>query len=288
MTARVFGISVFRAKCRQRVTPFNLGMGFLAAILIATDILLANAVQLRGLNSLVDICPGILFLAVCLAYCVFRSLPKLIEICELAIWAALLFNMLSVLTQIAGRSPRPLVDAGLAAADAHAHFATASVTRLIAHFPLLRILSPLSYIALYPMVIAVLILPPLFGRSMASRRFVLAVVFAAVVQAGVFALWPAAGPWTTEAILPSQDQAKVTDYLMRLKAPGAVTLDRDDSAIVAFPSFHTLLATLAAYALASIRRLRVGSWLLAAMIIISTIKQAGTTAQMWLQDSVWR
>ena len=94
---------------------------------------------------------------------------------------------------------------------------------------------------------------------------------AAIFTAVLFALWPAAGPWITENIAPSREQVNITAYLLRLKSSVPLAVDLKDAAIVSFPSFHVALAILAAVALGAFRRLRLGLWILTALICISTI-----------------
>jgi membrane-associated phospholipid phosphatase len=260
-----------RLEWRRFDTPFNRLMCLFMAIVIPVEVLLAMAVHLRGVGELLDIWPAMILLFVCLGYCVLRPLPRLLVGCELAIWAVPLTEVLSLLIQVSGRSPRPLVDSNLNAIDARMHFSTAFVVHLAARAPLAQLGLTVSYSLVQVLVIAAILAPPFFGHPGASRRFVLGIVFAAVVTAGLTALWPAIGPWTTEGLVPTKQQAAVAAYLMRLKSSSPVDLDMIDAGIVSFPSFHVVLAILSATALASIRRLRGWVWALAGLICISTI-----------------
>jgi membrane-associated phospholipid phosphatase len=75
----------------------------------------------------------------------------------------------------------------------------------------------------------------------------------------------------TQDFAPSRFQAQVLPYLANLKSSGPVELGAESAAIVAFPSFHVALALISAFSLGALRRLRVGAWILAALICISTI-----------------
>jgi hypothetical protein len=256
---------------KRHATPFNRTMGLALVILLAAELLVAKAVGLGSLWRLLSIWPGLVLLVGVLLYCVLRPLPRLIESCELAIWAGLLTNILALLIQIAGRSPRPLVDHWLANIDARMHFSTSLIVHHFAKLPLLQICSSNVYALLPVLIVGAILLPPFFGHPAALRRFLLSVVLAAILTAASSALWPAAGPWTTECLTPTKDQAAVTAYLMRLKSAAPVDLDMQDAGIVSLPSFHVVLAVLSALALSSILRLRGWAWSLVGLICISTV-----------------
>jgi membrane-associated phospholipid phosphatase len=93
---------------------------------------------------------------------------------------------------------------------------------------------------------------------------------AAVMTAALFALWPAAGPWTVEGFAPKKDQAVVVDSLALLKSgkplPEGVT-----SAVVAFPSFHVVLAVLSVIAMWNVRWARWFVFTIGMLVCVSTI-----------------
>lgn len=259
---------------------FNLLMGAILVVVLPADLVLARVVHFNGAGQSLQVWTTALFLGAILWYCRWRPLPRLVDACELAIWAVLYFDALSVLIQIAGRSPRPLIDAQLTAMDARMHFATVTVVHLAAHWRVVKDVFVIAY-ALEPLLLlTALVYLPFMGHADASRRYVLGIVVAAVMTAGAFALWPAAGPWMTEGYRPTHSQTLATSYLHLLKTQTPVALDMQDAGIVAFPSFHTLLALLSAIALSSMRRLRVAAWVMAGLIMISTL----TTGWHYLTD----
>lgn len=259
---------------------FHLTMGVVLIALMGTNFVLARAVHFVGSGQLLNVWLGAAFLGALLWYCRRRPLPRLIESCELAIWAILYFQALAVTMQIAGRSPRPLVDAQLTALDRAMHFSTLAFARAVEHWPVLHIGLAVIYILVGPMLIAGVLVPPVMGKGDASRRLVAGVVVAAILTAIAFALWPAAGPWTTEGFHANREQHAVTQYLALLKSPATLDLSKGDAGIVAFPSFHVLLAMMSALALASVRRLRAIAWTLAILVAISTL----TTGWHYLTD----
>lgn len=267
-------------KASASTRRFHLTLGVFLAVLMAANFVLARAVHFYGSGQLLNVWLGAAFLGALLWYCRWRPLPRLIESCELAIWAILYFQALAVTMQIAGRSPRPLVDAQLTELDQALHFSTVALARGVAHWPVLHIGLAVIYALVGPMLIAAVLVPPAMGRGDASRRCVAGVVVAAIVTAIAFALWPAAGPWTTEGFRANREQQEVTQYLALLKSPAAVDLNKGDAGIVAFPSFHVLLAMMSALALGAVRRLRAIAWTLAILVAVSTL----TTGWHYLTD----
>ncbi len=235
------------------------------------EIVLGKIVHLSGMAQVLDVWPGFLIMTAGLCYCRWRPLPKLIDSSELSIWAVLLTGLLARLIQIAGRSSRPLKDHALAAIDGRLHFRTAFIVHLFAQLPTLGVALSIAYDLLPLLVIAAILLPPFCGHVNASRRCVLSIVLAAIFTAVLFALWPAAGPWTAQSFTPTKDQAAVTAYLILLKSPALVVADMNNGGIVSFPSFHVVLAILSAFALSSIRSLRAPVWILAVLICISAV-----------------
>src|ERR1039457_1327940 len=99
-----------RSAWSKYAKPFQRMMGITLAVLITGEVILARAVHLGGLSQFLSAWPGLLLLIGALCYCMWRSFPKLIYTFLLAIWAVLITNTLSLLIQIAGRSPCPRID----------------------------------------------------------------------------------------------------------------------------------------------------------------------------------
>src|ERR1700722_305544 len=87
--------SAIAERKRQRVTvPFNRLMTLTMAVLIPLVIILAKVAHLIGLVQLLATWPSILVLVAALCYCHWRKLSKLIEPCELVLWALALVGTL--------------------------------------------------------------------------------------------------------------------------------------------------------------------------------------------------
>ena len=261
---------------------FNLMMAAFALLLTAFDLVVARLAHVGTKDYFFGAFYSLALLAGARWYCRWRGLARLVDASELGIWAVVFTNVLSVVIQLAGRSPRPLVDGELAHLDVRMHFATAAAVAIAGRLPALRIPLALAYALTGPLILVAVLLPALLGCAHASRRYVLGIVLAAILTAAAFSIWPAAGPWTSEGYPPAREQAAVTAYLLQLKSTKPVELDMEDAGIVAFPSFHVLLAILTAAALSAIRWLRAPAWALSVLVGISTI----TTGWHYLVDVI--
>ena len=257
-------------------SQFNRLMAAIVIPLLAVDLVLERLVhlnageELRTLASLSVGSPGLWVLIAACWYCRWRGMTKLGDISQLFAWALLVVPAISFLIPVAGRSPYPLVDTALARIDAGMHFQTVAVVHGISHLPALRHALAIAYAMLAPLILASLLVPTLCGRTVDSRRYVLAVLIAAAVTAALFAFWPAAGPWTVEGFAPTKSQAAVVDSLALLKSGQSLPAG-EKSAVVAFPSFHVILAVLSLIAIWNVRWARWFVLILCIMICVSTI-----------------
>jgi membrane-associated phospholipid phosphatase len=255
---------------------FNRLMAVTVIPLLVVDIVLERLVHLDALEELRVLAhlsvgsPGLWVLAAAYCYCRWRGMTKLEDISQLFAWSLLVIPAISFLIPVAGRSPYPLVDTALARIDADIHFQTVAVVHWVSHHPVLRRTLAIAYLTLPPLILASLLVPPLCGRAVDSRRYVLAVLIAAVMTAALFAFWPAAGPWTMEGFAPTKSQAAIVDSLALLKS-GQPLPEGAKSAVVAFPSFHIILAVLSLIALWNVRWARWFVFSLCILICVSTI-----------------
>ena len=144
------------------------------------------------------------------------------------------------------------------------------VVRWLHDFPRLCTVSQVAYASLWPLAITALFLPTLCGHARDVRHFLVATCISIVLTLGLFALWPAIGPWTIEAFSPGKDARHRLDPICWLQ--DAHGLHRPEiGGIVAFPSFHTILAILSARALWRIGKLRAFCTALCVAICLSTV-----------------
>lgn len=258
---------------------FNRVMGLAVGSLLAIDLIFSAFLRLGALqeakvvavNSLAS--PGMWLLVGVCYYCRWRGggLMRMGDISQLAAWSLLVVPTITFLIPVAARSPYPLVDVGLRNIDALMHFQTVTFVRLIAGFPRVQHVLNIAYNLLLELIIGALLIPAISGKIADSRRFVLAVLVAAVFTSILFALWPAAGPWTVEGFAPTKDQATVVRSLEFLKSGQPPPDDVKDSPVVAFPSFHVVLAVLALIALWRVPWARWLGLMISVLICASTI-----------------
>lgn len=266
---------------------FNFLMAATVIPLLAIDIVLERLVHLnagedlRVLAHLSVGSPGLWILIAAYCYCRWRGMAKLEHVSQLLAWALLVVPAISFLIPVAGRSPYPLVDGALARIDASMHFHTVTIVHLVSHLPRLRLALAIAYALLPPLILASLLVPTLCGRVLDSRRYVLAVILAAVMTAALFALWPAAGPWTVEGFAPTKDQAVVVDSLSLLKS-GKPLPAEVRAGVVAFPSFHVVLAVLSVVSLWKVRWAR---WLVFTVGLLACVSTV-TTGWHYLIDVI--
>ena len=276
-SARAAVIRGFSTKTES--SRFNRIMAVLVGSLLAFDIVLAGFLHLNALQESKAVLelffgsPGMLILIAACWYCRWRGggLNRLGDVSQLAAWALLVIPAISFLIPVAGRSPFPLVDGGLANIDAAIHFHTVTYVHLVAGLPRLRHGLAIAYNLLPPIIVAALVIPPLCGKAVRSRRYAAAVLFAAVVTSALFALWPAAGPWTVEGFAPSKDQSVVVESLAFFKSGQPMPDRLKDSGVVAFPSFHVVLAVLSVVAVWRIRWVKWFAFAVGLLICVSTI-----------------
>ncbi len=252
-------------------------MGAIVVLLLAADLLLARVACYCGVTK------SIISMLFVLAIVAIGALPFIVicwewhrkwfrtslDLSSTAVWVLAVWILTGPLEQIAARSPAPLVDATLAQIDSQM-IQTVMVVRWLHDFPRLCTVSQVAYASLWPLAITALFLPTLCGHARDVRHFLVATCISIVLTLGLFALWPAIGPWTIEAFRPGKMQAPIGSYLLALKTH-AVPNGPEIKGIVAFPSFHTILAILSARALWRIGKLRAFCTALCVAICLSTV-----------------
>jgi membrane-associated phospholipid phosphatase len=116
-----------------------------------------------------------------------------------------------------------------------------------------------------------------------AEEYVVAGVVSALIALPLFAVFQATGPWVYYGYKPFIDQANYMETLSKLKATGPFVPDINYSdGLICFPSFHTVLAILAARVLWSVPYIKLPAATLALLIVISTV----TTGSHYVVDVV--
>jgi membrane-associated phospholipid phosphatase len=197
---------------------------------------------------------------------------------------AFVFGYLHIVPMfIAARLPAPLSDALLARLDAAMGVEVPSVLRVMEAYPGVGRFLHFCYDTLLFLVTLAIMVPPMCGKMRAAKEFALGGVLAALICLPLFAAFQAEGPWVYHGYTPATDQDNYMRVFAAVKSREWYVLDLSYSdGLICFPSFHTILAVLAAAALWTISYVRWPAALLAALIVISTV----TTGTHYVTDVV--
>jgi hypothetical protein len=210
-----------------------------------------------------------------------RRLEKPVNLILMTFWAVFFSNLLLLPMYVAARQRPELCDALLARADAALGVEVPDVLRLVDRFPAVAGALAFVYGTLIFLMTMAVMLPPLFGRMDKAKEYALACLAAAAISMPIFAAFQALGPWSYYGYAPSPHQAESMRTFLALKTDGPIELDLSDlNGLICFPSFHTILAVLAAAALWPFPYLRWFAAVLAGLIVVSTV----TTGWHYLAD----
>jgi hypothetical protein len=206
---------------------------------------------------------------------------RLADVIRMVMWGTLFSNIYTVPMYLLAARAVPLRDAGLAALDRALGLEVPAVLAWAARHPVARGLLDAAYASLMPYSLLALMLPPMAGQARRSREFLVAIVVACALTLGIFAWLQAIGPWAHYHLPASAAQRACARAIAALKSGGPVALDLTSPApLIAFPSWHAILALLCTAALA---RLRYVGWLApvwGGAIVVSTV----TTGWHYLVD----
>jgi hypothetical protein len=212
-----------------------------------------------------------------------RRLPKAVNLIMMATWAYVFGYLYIVPMFVAARLPAPMSDALLARCDAALGVEVPAVLSLTAAYPPVGAVLRFLYGTLLFLITLAIMVPPMCNRMRAAKEFAIGGVIAAVICLPLFAVFQAVGPWVVHGYAPAPDQAFYAQTLAAVKAQDWYTVDLSYSeGLISFPSFHALLAVLAAAALWPIRYVRWPAVLCAALIVVATV----TTGWHYVVDVV--
>jgi membrane-associated phospholipid phosphatase len=261
---------------------FHLFLGVLVALTVVFSIYEMRAVRLVVPPAQVLNRVGLPLIPLGLVFFYrWRRVEKLKNLFVVAFWATTLGCLYGLPVYIAARQNVALRDGLLADLDRRLGLEVPDVLGAMDHYPTLRSAVDICYDSLVPLMILALVLPVLCDKLAAVKEFLIANVVSAVISLPLFAAFPAVGPWHYYGYAPNAEQARTTTILLALKSDEWFALDRANLAgIIAFPSYHTILAILTAIALWRIPYVRWFAAVLAFLIIVSTV----TTGWHYLVD----
>lgn len=168
---------------------------------------------------------------------------------------------------------RPLMDRQLAAFDKLCGVSVPAICAWAGAHPLIEWVLNFAYDTLLVQTALVLIVLGLSNDRAALEEFIASFMLSALVSLGLFALFPADGPFVTYGLPPSLDQAQFLDHFRTLR-DGTRTLAtyRGAEGLITFPSYHAAWAVLITWSLRRCRRPLFAAVLgLNLLVIVSTM-----------------
>jgi membrane-associated phospholipid phosphatase len=212
-----------------------------------------------------------------------RRMPRAVNAITLLIWSNVFFRLTTALGFIAVRRQLPLGDDLLAKADAALGMSLPAVMQAMKSWPTVAQFLYLCYGQLMPLILLATVVPPLCGKMKAAKEYSVGALAAFLICLPVFATFEAIGPWVYYGYPPMTDQELYMQTFAAIRSHDWYSIDLSYSnGLITFPSFHTLLAILAATALWPISYVRWPAAILAVLIVISTV----TTGTHYVTDVI--
>jgi hypothetical protein len=201
---------------------------------------------------------GWTWFAAAVAFCVlvsfvYRKLRSAPPIARLASYAVLWIVFTAVgciFTYLAASASRPLVDGYLNSFDHYLGFDWIGWSSAVHRYMLLSVVLRAAYDSLGPQIVVSIIILSFGPGPDRNAELLLGAILSLTLTAAISAVWPALGPWTpfNDQYASSDDLLNARDVLtMRAGGSPSFALARLRG-IVTFPSYHTVLAILFAYA----------------------------------------
>jgi membrane-associated phospholipid phosphatase len=175
----------------------------------------------------------------------------------------------------------PLVDPELTRFDAALGYHVSAVVGWVRAHPTANISFTAAYVTLMPQTLLAIIVLGLFGDGIALRKFILRFMACALITAGLFLWFPAAGPFTIQGYQPTSAQTHYLTHFRAMRDGATLTLRwKEVEGLITFPSFHATWAVLLALAYWKRRLLFPLFAALNAIVVVSTL----TTGWHYLID----
>jgi membrane-associated phospholipid phosphatase len=201
-----------------------------------------------------------------------RQADRFVAALMIVFWMGLVSDLHVYPMFLAGRQSVVYHDELLVKADRMLGLEVTDVLAWIEAYPEIKQQLDAIYYTLVFLMTAALLSTTLLGRLRAAQEYVIAMVCAVALTFPLFAVFQAQGPFTYYGYPPSPAQADYLRTLAALKSQETFTMDlRYASGLITFPSFHTILALLAARALWSIPYVRWFGLAWAGLIVLSTV-----------------
>lgn len=216
-------------------------------------------------------------------YCVKRPNPAIAALAESVAFLFVVMPLLTIYNYATTMAARPLYDATFARLDAMLGFDWMHHLAQVKAWPGAGEFLTLAYASSLPQILLTLIVLAFCARYRSLRNFVLLFVGTLIVTLTLAAAFPAAGAYVYYA--PPASMAVGFDpqngiwhlaQFTGLRDGSMTTLDLTHiSGMVTFPSFHTILAIITAWALRDVKYVALPAIALNALVILSTLAIGG-------------
>jgi hypothetical protein len=192
--------------------------------------------------------------------------------------ALLLFSMAMALSNYLALSlQRPLIDPILAGWDGALGIDWLALVAAVQGLPWLKLVLSVAYMTTLPQIAIVVVILALSGRLERLAEFMLAFCIAALITVAFWAAFPSFGAfaWFWQLDPALADSGLIVDAayareLYDLQEGRITALSIDElTGLIAFPSFHTAIAVLAAWYLWPVRIAGVAALLLNVLVVMS-------------------
>jgi hypothetical protein len=183
-------------------------------------------------------------------------------------WTCVLIILLPVAAVLSAQLQFPLRDALFKRVDLAMGFNDIAIVSWSSKHRFVGATLDHSYDLLVLLLATAALLPALSGKKEAAEKFVLANTIAFLVSFPFFAFLPAVGPWYGFHFPANKSQLldEAATIALHSGAPVAAM-----AGILCFPSFHVIWAALSAWALWSVKPMRVLATAIAMLVVLSTV-----------------
>lgn len=248
----------------------------IVAILVALDAAglayLGIDLNLAGLERIA--CAVLILGATAAFYTYVRPNDRIVDAAQTMGFLLAFFAGTAVFNYILTATALPLRDDAFAAADRALGFDWPAWVSWVHTHPLLWQVLQLAYDSAIPQMLVVTLFLAFTGRPERNSEFLWAMMLSLAVILPVATLWPAAGAWVQYDALEFGNRLQVQDFLaIRDGTLREVDLTKLQG-LINFPSFHTTLGVLYAYAL-RIRGALFGIALALNLVMIASVMSEG-------------
>jgi membrane-associated phospholipid phosphatase len=250
-------------------------------VAVSDAILLAETTFRLEASAELGMLEGLIPLAVVLVICRrWRSFPRtthrLAHLTRTVISLVLFTNAVSILSYIlTGILPLPSWDGALATADRALGLNWLDMYQWITRYPAIEASARAAYMSLGPEMLILFFALEMLGHHNQARAFLRWFIVSVITALAIGTLIPAAGAFVYYHLPVASTTGYVSQWADLRNGTLRTINPFDNQGLVVFPSFHTVLAVLCAYAARPLRILKIPLLALNLLIILSSPAMGG-------------